>query len=118
MALLTKDAILAADDLPTKDIPVKEWGGTVRIRALTVADMEQLRSELLDAQRDGLNVPPNWYAKHLAMSAVDEKGELVFSESDAAKLGRKSGVAMFRVFEAINAFNGRNDDAVEEAAGN
>ena len=118
MSLLSKAAILAADDLPTKDVEVKEWGGAVRIRALTVADMEQLQVELLDARRDGMTMPPNWRARHLAMSCVDEKGELLFTEAEAVALGKKSGVAMFRVFDAINAFNGQGADAVEEAAGN
>ena len=33
--LLSKEQILAAEDLPHKDVPVPEWKGTVRVRALT-----------------------------------------------------------------------------------
>lgn len=81
MALLTKADIFAAQDLPTRDVEVPEWGGTVRIRALTVAQMEGLQAEFMAAQKDGLVVPQHWRAKHLALSAVDEKGALLFTEA-------------------------------------
>ena len=29
--ILNRDAILGAQDIPTEDIPVPEWGGSVRI---------------------------------------------------------------------------------------
>ena len=34
MSLLSKEAILAAQDLPSEDVEVPEWGGTVRVRGL------------------------------------------------------------------------------------
>ena len=118
MALLTKAAILGAADLPTKDIEVPEWGGTVRIRALTAAQMEDLQGEFMAAQKEGHLVPQHWRAKHLALSAVDETGALLFTETEAIKLAGKSGVAMFRVFDAINAFNAQTPGAIEDAAKN
>ena len=118
MTLLTKAAILGAADLPTKDVAVPEWGGTIRIRALTAAQMEDLQAEFMSAQKDGQIVPQHWRAKHMALSAIDEAGALLFTETEAGKLAQKSGVAMFRVFDAINVFNAQTPGAIEEAANN
>ena len=35
MTLLSKSAILCANDLQTEDVDVPEWGGTVRVRSFT-----------------------------------------------------------------------------------
>jgi hypothetical protein len=118
MGLLTKADILAVSDLPTKDIEVPEWGGTIRIRSLTSAQVEDLQAEFMAARDDGRLVPQHWRAKHLALSAVDEAGALLFTEAEASKLAQKSGVAMGRVFDAINTFNGQKPGAVEDAAKN
>ena len=58
MSLLSKAAILAADDLPTIDIAVPEWGGSVRIRALTAGQREELEAEIIHARNDGMVAPP------------------------------------------------------------
>jgi hypothetical protein len=38
---LTADQILAAEDIATDDIEVPEWGGTVRVKGLTVHDLNE-----------------------------------------------------------------------------
>ena len=35
MALLTRDEILAADDIKTEDVEVPEWGGDVRVSVMS-----------------------------------------------------------------------------------
>ena len=35
MTLLSKTAILCANDLKTEDVDVPEWGGAVRVRSFT-----------------------------------------------------------------------------------
>lgn len=47
MPLLSKTAILAANDLQTKDIEVPEWGGAVRVRNQVAA-----RTEICPVLRD------------------------------------------------------------------
>jgi hypothetical protein len=105
MSLLTKAQILAADDLPTREVDVPEWGGSIRIRMFTAAQRLALESEYKHAVDAGMIAPSNWREMHLVMAAVDEKGEPLFTDGDAAALGRKSGRAMARVFAEINAFN-------------
>ncbi len=42
---LTIEQIAAAVDLPEEDVPVPEWGGTVRVRGLTKGEQQQIRRE-------------------------------------------------------------------------
>jgi hypothetical protein len=105
VGLLTKAQILAAEDLLTRDIDVPEWGGTIRIRMLTAAQRLQLESEYRHAVDAGMIAPQNWRELHLVLSAVNEDGTPMFTDADAAALGKKSGRAMARVFDAINDFN-------------
>lgn len=44
LAILSIDAILAADDLPEEVVPVPAWGGSVRLKALT-------HGQMIDAQK-------------------------------------------------------------------
>ena len=43
MAILTTEALLAASDLPEQTVEVPEWGGSVRLRALTVGQLQDVR---------------------------------------------------------------------------
>jgi hypothetical protein len=117
-ALLSAAAILAADDLPTREVDVPEWGGTVRIRAMTAAEREELEHELLGSQRDGRIAPQFWREKHVAAFCIDGEGKRIFTDADAKKLAAKSGAALDRVFMAINSLNAAQPDAIEAAAKN
>lgn len=115
MALLTKDEILAADDLPTEDVEVPEWGGTVRVRTLTGAERDRFEESI--TQVKGGSVKTNYAnlrARLVALCAVDEQGRRLFSDADAAALGRKSAAALDRVFIAARRLNGMSDADIEE----
>lgn len=116
--LLSKDAILGADDRPTRDVEVPEWGGTVRIRGLTGAERDAYEVALSGVRPDGtarINLV-NVRARLIALSVVDEAGERLFTDKDAAALGEKSAVAMQRVFEAAQHLSGLTDEDIEELA--
>ena len=42
MAILTKNAILSAEDFEYAIVPCPEWGGDVRVRGLTAADQQYI----------------------------------------------------------------------------
>lgn len=118
MSLLTKDAILGADDRATVDVEVPEWGGTVRVRALSGTERDAYEVALAGVRPDGtrrLNLV-NVRARLIAMACVDEAGERLFTDKDVEALGAKSGVAMQRVFEAAQALSGLTDEDVQELA--
>jgi len=120
MALLSREQILEAPDLPYEDVDVPEWGGTVRVRGLTGAERDQFEAAILERQRDGrLRVRmENIRARLVALACVDEEGERLFSEQDVAALGRKSAVALQRVFEVAQRLSGLAPQDLEELAKN
>lgn len=119
MALLTKNEILTADDLHVEDIPVPEWGGEVRIKSLTGAERDQYEAESVKTNKGKREVNmANMRARLIAMCAVDEAGQLLFTRADVMKLGQKSAIALERVFDAAAKLNGMSDEDVDELAGN
>ena len=60
MTLLTKSAILAANDLKTQDVDVPEWGGAVRVRAFSGRErdaFEQAVKREPDRRADPADLP-------------------------------------------------------------
>lgn len=118
MTLLTKDAILAANDRETVDVEVPEWGGTVRVRALSGAERDAYEVALAGVRPDGsprINLV-NVRARLVALAVVDETGARMFDDADVKALGEKSGVALQRVFEVAQRLSGMTDEDIEELA--
>ena len=117
MALLTRDQILQAQDLKTQDIEVPEWGGTVRISMMTGRSRDLYEAGLFKNKDSEANYD-NLRARYLSYCLVNEKGDLIFTMQDVVELGKKSGVAIDRVFEAANQLNGTSNEGMEELAKN
>lgn len=120
MSLLTRAAILAAEDLKSIDVPCPEWGGDVRLRSLTAAQKDDFDASLGEFNAAGTRVVNlhNMRAKLLAVSIVGEDGEPLFTATDIESLGAKSSAPIGRLFEAAQRLNGMLPDAVEAAAKN
>lgn len=118
MALLTREAILSADDLPTKEVPVPRWGGSVRVRSMTGCERDQFEAEIVSARRDGKISPGNVRARFVAMCVIDENGDNVFSAADIEALGKKSAATLDLIYQEILSFNALSDDDVDELVGN
>ncbi len=119
MTILNKDAILQANDLPTRDEPVPEWGGTVRVRTLTGTEREAFSAELAEATRNGGAANAQGFTTRLcAWCLVGEDGQRLFTADDVRALANKSSVALERVAAAAMALNGMGARAVEDARGN
>jgi len=116
MVILTKNDILKADDTQTVTVSVPEWGGDVIISSMTGFARDQFEASLV-GKNGGQNIS-NIRAKLAAATIVDEKGNLMFSEKDLAKLGSKSAAALDRVFEAAQKLNRITEQDVEDLAGN
>src|SRR5574341_2352955 len=113
--LLSRDAILAAVDVQTEDVPVPEWGGTVRVRGLTGTERDQY--ELWIVQGKGRNRDINIRqsrAKLVMMCVVDGDGKRLFDEADIVALGRKSALALPRVFDKAGALSGLDEETLEK----
>lgn len=128
MTMLSRDAILAADDLKTQEVDVPEWGGTVLVRALSGEDRDAFEASLTmrrpvlvgpnKGQMENVPDPSNVHAKLVARSIVDENGKRVFTDADIALLGAKSSAALQRLWDVAAELSGLTDGAAEDAEGN
>lgn len=117
--LLGREAILAATSLKTEDVEVPEWGGTVRVRELTGTELDAYQASM--RQQKGKNYvlnEANIRAKLVVRSVVGDEGERLFSDQDAAALGKLSAAALDRVFEVAARLSRISDEDVEEMAKN
>lgn len=114
--MLTKEAILAAEDRPFETVEVPEWGGTVRVQAMSGTDRDAWEATLIGPDRKP-NVA-NIRARLAVMCIVDEAGNRMFSDADAVALGRKNAGVLDRVAEVARRLNKLTEKELEEAKGN
>ncbi len=111
MNILSKDAILAADDLPRETVNVPEWGGEVLVRTMSGTDRDAFEASLLE--KDGRM--ENVRARLVALTLCDAQGDRLFNDSEIAALGRKSARALDRVFSVAQRLNGIGVEQVDAA---
>lgn len=117
--LLDRNAILTAEDLPTEEVEIKEWGGSVLVRGLTGAQRDDFERRFLEWRDKNQATLGNIRATLAAWCIVNEKGERIFTtNADIKLLGEKSAQALDRVFEMAQRLSGLSDEDVEELAGN
>lgn len=115
MALLGKDQILSADDTQYEDVSVPEWGGEVRIRGLSGTEVDKYEASLMRMRHGKPDVAlQNATARLIAWCAIDENGSRLFVHDDEVReLGKKSGVALQRCFDAAAKLSGLREGDVE-----
>lgn len=112
---LTKETILAADDLPRQEVLVPEWGGSVWVRTMTAGERDAW--ELSGMKGDTFR-RENIRARLAVVTVTDEQGALLFGETDIDALGKKSAAALDRVMGVAMKLNGLSKDDVEDLVGN
>lgn len=115
---LSRDDILGADDLPSEEVEVPEWGGTVWVRSMTGLERDVFEASLTQGAGDKKVNLKNIRARLVSLTAVDEEGTRLFSDADIAELGAKSAAALDRVFSVAQSLNGLGNEDVEELAEN
>src|SRR5574337_644187 len=101
LTLLGRAAILATADLETEDVAVPEWGGTVRVTAMSATERDAFEESCVsqpDANGDTRFVRSNIRAKLCARTMVGSDGKRLFTDADILTLGQKSAAALDRVF--------------------
>ena len=109
---LTREAILAADDLQIKEIDVPEWGGVTYIRTINAADYAAFVKGNIDA--DGNTTMDNYIARYCAFAICDIKGVRLFVNADAEALGKKYSIVMARIYDEAKKLNGEDLDELEK----
>lgn len=125
MKLLSRAEILGANDVTTEDVKVPEWANgdpdaVVRIRNLTAAGRGRFIQRSIAAKQaaEGDKVKGDFEVEVLlvAMTAVDEKNEAIFTEEDIRDLGGKSAAPIGRLANAAQRLSGLMPEAQEDAA--
>ena len=118
---LGKDDILAASDVTFEEIEVPEWGGWVRVKALSGAERDWFEASVSGEERKGKKVRMNLRnvrARLVSMCLVDERGKRLFTPNDIEALGHKSAAALDRVFDAAMRLAGMRQEDIDELTEN
>ena len=76
MTLLSKTAILAAQDLQTEDVEVPEWGGAVRVRSLTGRERDAFEASMIRGEgRDRKVDLTNMRARLVGLTVIAQQAE-------------------------------------------
>ena len=119
MNLLSKTAILTANDLKSEDVEVPEWGGAVRVRSFTGRERDAFEASMVRGDgRDRKVDLTNMRARLVGLTVIDETGQRLFTDEEVDLLGAKSGAALDRVFAIAQKLNGLSGTDVEELAKN
>jgi hypothetical protein len=119
MPLLTREQILAADDLKRETIAVPEWGGDVIVKSLTGVERDAFEDSVVKQRGKSreLNLR-NARARLVSLSLIDEAGNRLFTDADVELLGKKSAAALDRVFSAAQRLSGLTENDIDELAKN
>jgi hypothetical protein len=118
MTLLSKSAILGAQDLKTEDVHVPAWGGTVRIRAMTGQERDEFRAATTPAEGETGIPVGKFSAALLVATCVDETGVRLFSAADMSALQAKAAASLDAPAAVAVRLNGLYAGAVEAAEKN
>ena len=118
--LLTRDAILAFEDVQYEYVDVPEWGGgRIRVRSLTGSDRDAYDAE---SWAQGQKSPSDTAAplrdfriRRVARAIVDEDGAPVFSPADVKALGEKNARAIDRIDDVVARLSGLDNEQVRMA---
>lgn len=120
MKLLNFDDILAKQDKDFEDVEIPEWGGTVRIAAMSGTDRDRWELSMMqadDKSERGFRVNFDAYSRVrlVALCLVDDNFERVFVTDEQVKaLGQKSGAVMDRLYGIAQRVNGLSDEDIED----
>lgn len=119
MAILTRDQIIACQDIKTEEVQVPEWGGSVLVRGLTGEERDAYEATLMQLRGTDakLNLA-NARAKLVARSVVDDAGNLLFSDRDVAQLAKKGAAALQHIFDVAQRLSGLTKSDLDDLTKN
>jgi hypothetical protein len=116
MAILSRDAILSSDDLKKEVVSVPEWGGEVVIATMTGVARDAWEQSLLSNKKT-VSLE-NIRARLVSATAIDERGNLLFSDKDVEALGKKSASALDRCVKVAQKLNRLTENELEDLSKN
>lgn len=114
---LTKEHIIAFDDLPRIELDIPEWGGTVTVRALMASEAVDFAGRMDAVRKDDRKSLVSAYCSAIINAAIDDDGNALFDAKDGKALERKNFKALERIVEATLKISGMGA-ADKESEGN
>lgn len=111
--VLTKDdivAAIAARAREVKNVPVKEWGGSVNIRRLDAADLEA--TGMTSGEQS-----PDIMLRVLSVSLCDDEGNALFGLAELESLHKADAMVTLRLFADCARYNGLLTGELEAMVG-
>ena len=115
MKKLSKDDIFKADDLPTKDMDIPEWGGTLTIRTLTGAERDEWESAFVNQDKIDIR---GLKTRLIQLTVLNGDGNPMFPKADRLQLNGKSASVIDRIFQVSQRLSGLTKEDAEEMVGN
>jgi hypothetical protein len=122
-ALLSREQILQAEDLPSEVVEIPEWNGSVIVRGLTGSGRGKFQNSILsqNGNANSKNVMVDMKEAEMRLVAycvVDENGKRLFTEKDIAELGKKAGSAINRISDVAMRLSGFTQEDLQELTEN
>ena len=119
MDILTKEQIVAVNDITTETVSVPEWGGYVLVKVMSGTERDAFESSIFEQKgKDIQRNLGNLRAKLVSKCLVDEKGNRLFSDKEIEIIGKKSAKVLDRIYEVCVKLNGIGPKDVEELTKN
>lgn len=113
---LSREQILAAQDLPIKTVPMPAWGGEVLVRKLSASERVRWTAKYEGEVKGERAV--KFLCELLVMSLCDEAGKSIMDEADVAALAEKDFNALDSLSAIALEMNGISKDAIADAKKN
>jgi len=112
--VLSKEAILSAQDLTYEEVEIPEWKGKVRVKSLSGSERDEYESSLVENRGKDVKVNmQNARSKLVCLCLVDENNNRLFSNKDIESLGAKSASALDRIFKVAQRLSGLGEDDIK-----
>lgn len=121
MSLLSREQILTSRPWPTEELEVPEWGGSVRVKALSASEMDAFNASIVQTRGKNVEVNRlNYRAKLVAKCLVngDGKTPLFTEDADIVILGAQPSFVLDRILVVINRLNAMTEEDHEDAVKN
>lgn len=113
---LSKLDVINADDKKPIELFIPEWNGYVKIKHMSGAERDKW--EAGNKRKDGSFDYQNFRARLAVLTLLDADNQPMFTASEVNELGKKSGVALDRIFTVILETNKITEKDVEDMAKN
>ena len=113
--MVLRDDILALDDMETREVVVKQWGGKkVLVKSLTAAQRYGLIERCMDKRGTKIDGKKLYIHTFIECACDPETGKQIFTADDFDKIAAKNSGAIEVVVQAANELNGIGEAEIVE----